>query len=437
MTPLRALAGLVLGLVIFAGLLYLLVVVNFSQRLEDPEKYKVAIDETDAYNRVYDEVLVDDALKDQTQDLLGGVEFDILTDTVEILKEVMPPAYLREQTEQNIDRFTGFLKGEIKYLNFYVELGEPLDRVEPAILGRVFGIIDDLEIRQPVPPGCSVDSLRRLATDSAVPFAKLSNGELPNEAPSLESLTMECRVQEFDRWFDLVLDDPAMNSEAARILEGQREEMRQSFEDGDTKQFLKQATIPLITPVIDDAITDIRRDLQRDDRLDLLDQLAENSEDISRRDIDEQAESIRGVVSAANGQGKIIALLLVVVGCVLLVAVHFPRPGDMLRWPGVSLLLSGGACLAVGIVVNSAVPGQIREALDSPLSYSSDIPVAAISLAGDLGEAFARQVTAGFVPAAVTVMVVGGVLVVASFFAGVLWASIRRVLPLPDDDSQS
>ena len=294
----------------------------------------------------------------------------------------------------------------------------------------------NLEIRQPVPPGCSVDSLRRLATDSAVPFAKLSNGELPNEAPSLESLTMECRVQEFDRWFDLVLDDPAMNSEAARILEGQREEMRQSFEDGDTKQFLKQATIPLITPVIDDAITDIRRDLQRDDRLDLLDQLAENSEDMSRRDIDEQAESIRGVVSAANGQGKIIALLLVVVGCVLLVAVHFPRPGDMLRWPGVSLLLSGGACLAVGIVVNSAVPGQIREALDSPLSYSSDIPVAAISLAGDLGEAFARQVTAGFVPAAVTVMVVGGVLVVASFFAGVLWASIRRVLPLPDDDSQ-
>ena len=112
MTPLRALAGLVLGLVIFAGLLYLLVVVNFSQRLEDPEKYKVAIDETDAYNRVYDEVLVDDALKDQTKDLLGGVEFDIQTDTVEILKEVMPPAYLREQTEQNIDRFTGFLKGK-------------------------------------------------------------------------------------------------------------------------------------------------------------------------------------------------------------------------------------------------------------------------------------------------------------------------------------
>ena len=57
-TLLRAAAGLVLGMVVFAGLLYLLVVVNFSQRLEDSEVYRDAIQETDAYNRIYDEVLV-------------------------------------------------------------------------------------------------------------------------------------------------------------------------------------------------------------------------------------------------------------------------------------------------------------------------------------------------------------------------------------------
>ena len=429
MTILRTLAGLVLGLVIFAGLLYLLVVVNFSQRLEDPEIYKVAIDETDAYNRVYDEVLVDDALRDQTENLLGGVEFDVQTEAVEILRDVMPPAYLREQMEDNIDRFTGFLRGDIKYLNFYVELGEPLDRVEPAILDRVYMVIDDLEVSPPGPPGCTENSLRRLAADSAVPFAKLSNGELPTSAPSLDTLTRECRGQQFDQWFEIVLDDPAMNSETAGILEQHKEEMRQFFMEGDTKRFLKQAATRLITPVIDDAVTDIRRDLQRNDRLDLLDELDEGSEDLTRSDIDEQAESLRGVVSAANGQGRTIALVLVVVGCLLLVAVHFPRPGDMLRWPGVCLLFGGGVCLAVGFVLNSAVPGQIREALVNPISYSSDIPVTAISLAGDLGESFARQATAGFIPAAVAVMAVGGALVVASLFAGVLWSALRRVLP--------
>ena len=86
MTILRALAGLVLGMVIFAGLLYYLVVVNFSQRLEDPEVYNVAISDTDAYNRIYDEVLVDEALEDHTENLLGGLDVSVNDEAVDILR---------------------------------------------------------------------------------------------------------------------------------------------------------------------------------------------------------------------------------------------------------------------------------------------------------------------------------------------------------------
>ena len=429
MTIVRALAGLVLGMVIFAGLIYYLVVVNFSQRLEDPEVYRLAIDETDAYNRIYDEVLVDEALKEHKENLLGGFEFDVRDEAVDILRDVMPPAYLREQTEDNIDRFTGFLRGDEEKLEMLVELKEPLDRVEPAILDRVYRAIDDLEIKRSGSPGCSVENLQRLAADSALPFAKLSGGELPESVPSLDTLTPECRNSEFDSWFDRVLDDPAMNSEAARILEGERQQLRQSFVAGDPKEFLKQVATPLVTPVIDDAVRDIRRDLQRGDRLDLLDKLADNSDDLTREEIDEQAESLRDTVSAANGPGRIIALMMVIVGSLLLAAVYFPRPSDMLRWPGLVLALGGGVCLVVGIVLNSAVPGRIKDAVIRPVSYSSDVPVAAINLAGDLGESFARQMTAGFVPAAVTVIVIGGVLIVASLFASGLWAVVRRVLP--------
>ena len=429
MTILRALAGFVLGIVIFAGLLYLLVVVNFSQRLKDPEVYTLAIDETDAYNRIYDEVLVDDALKDQMENLLGGVAFDVEEEAVEVLREVMPPAYLREQTENNIERFTGFLLRDRKRFEMYAELREPLARVEPAILDRVYEFIDDLEIKPPGTPGCSQASLVRLAADSAVPYSKLSNGELPESAPSLETLTMECRNREFDAWFELILDDPAMNSEAARILEGERQGLRQSFVSGDTRAFLKEVATPLITPVIDDAVRDIRRDLQRGDRLDLLEKLVENSEDLTREDIYEQSESLRDTVSAANGPGRIIALVMVIVGSLLLAAVYFPRPADMLRWPGVALLMGGGVCLVVGFVLNSAIPGRIKDAVIRPISYSPDIPTAAINLAGDLGESFARQMTAGFIPAAVTVVAIGGVLVVASLFAGVFWSALRRLLP--------
>ena len=300
MTLLRAGAGLILGLIIFAGLLYSLVLVNFSQPLEDPEVYKSAINETDAYNRIYDEVLVDDALEDQTDDLLGGVEVATHEEVVDVLKDVMPPSYLREQTEDNIERFTGYLVGDYEELNFYVDLKEPLNRIKLLVVERVDEVIDGLEIKEPSsssPAGtgrststdssgeCSEQSLIDLASEFSEPLSQFSDGELPDAVPSLNVLTRECRASLYDEWYDRVLDDPAMNSEAARILEDERYNLREAFVDGDTRELLKVAASPLVSPVIDAAVRDIRRELTRGDRLDVLQELAENSDDVTRDEI--------------------------------------------------------------------------------------------------------------------------------------------------------
>ena len=429
LTVLRALGGLLLGLVVFAGLLYFLVVVNFSQRLVESEVYYIAIQDTDAYNRVYDEVLVDEALKDQTGNLLGDIDIQAHQEAVEVLREIMPPAYLQEQTEENIDRFTGFLRYDREELEIYASLKEPLERVEPAVLGKVHQLIDELEIEDPPSGGCSAAALQKLAADSAVPYTQLSDGEIPDSAPSLKTLTPACREQGFDPWFDRVLDDPAINSQTALILENERGNLRRHFVEGDTRTFLKAAADPLVKPLIEDALADIRRNLQRDDRFDLLDWLAKESDDTTRADIEEQAESLRELVNTANGPGRIIALAMIIVGCLLMAAVHFPRPDDMLRWPGVALLIGGGICLLVGFVVNSAIPGQFKDAIVRGASYSPNVPVSAINLAGDIVESFARQATAGFIPASVTVMVIGGALVMASLLYGPLSGAARRLLP--------
>ena len=431
MTLLRALAGLILGLVVFGGLIYYLVVVNFSQRLEDPDVYKVAISDTDAYNRIYDEVLVDEALEDQTGNLAGGLEVVGNEDVVDILRDVMPPAYLREQTEDNIDRFTSYLKHDVEDLEVYVDLKEPLERISPAVLKKVHQVIDELEIQEPGQPSCGFSELQSLAFRTAESFSQLSNGELPESVPSLEILTGQCREDEFEQWFEIVLDSPTMNSEAAIILESQRPEIKDSFADGDTRAFLKTVADPLLEPLVEDAVSDIRRDLQRNDRFDILDWLAGESEDTSRADIEEQAESLREVVSAANGQGRVISLVMIILGILLMAAVHVPKPAEMLRWPGVTMLMGGGVCLVVGFIVNSAVPSRINDAVSNAANYSADVPVAAVNLGGDLFESFARQTTAGFIPEAVTIMVLGGVLIGASFFAEILWGLVKRVLPLP------
>ena len=429
LTVLRALAGLVLGLAVFAGLLYLLVVVNFSQRLVESEVYYVAIKDTDAYNRIYTEVLVDEALKDQTGNLLGDVEIQAHEEAVEVLREVMPPAYLQEQTEDNIDRFTSFLRYDREDLEIYASLREPLERIEPAVLGKIHEIIDELEIEEHPSSTCSPAAMRRLAAASAIPYAKLSDGEIPESAPSLEILTRECREREFDRWFDLILDDPAINSQTALILENERANIRQYFVDFDTREFLKSVADPLVKPLIEDAVAEIRRNLQRNDQFDLLEWLAKESDGTSRADIEEQAEALRNAVSDANGPGRLIALALVVLGALLMAVVHLPRPTEMLRWPGITLVMGGGVCLLVGFVLNSAIPGQFRDAIARTASYSADVPVSAINLAGDLVESFARQATAGFIPASVTVMVIGGLLIVASLASGVLLTLVQRIVP--------
>ena len=477
MVILRALAGLVLGLAIFAGLMYSLVLGNFSQRLEDPEVYNVAISETDAYNRIYDEVLLDDVLEDELADLLGDMDFQGHgdADPVEVLRGVMPPAYLQEQTEANIARFTAYLRHETDDLQVYVDLSEPLERIEPVVYQEVDRIVDQLEFQDIQELGCSEATRAQLSAEYAEMLDRVSRGTLPESVSPLPGLAMVCYEGGPDDWIDDVLVSPVINSRAARLLSDARESLReplaaiqQSLADllepirplidaarsllspitsriqgvaqdalsaaaqgveQASRATLKQLARPLIQPRIDAAVADIRLQLKPGDRLDLLEKLAENSDDFTRDDIRQQAESLRDTVSTANGPGRIIALLMVIIGSILLAVVYIPRPADMLRWPGITLFLGSGVCLVVGVVINSAVPGRIKDAIVHSTSYAPDVPTAAIDLAGDLLESFAQQSTAGFIPAAATVMAIGVVLVVASFFASALWAILRGVLP--------
>ena len=278
-------------------------------------------------------------------------------------------------------------------------------------------IIDEMEIEAPQSPGCSPSTVQRMARAYAERYTQLSDGMLPQSAPSLNTLPRECRRQEFDRWFDLVLDQPSIDAQTALALQDEREEMRRSFVDGDTRDFLKDVSGSLVKPQIDGAIADLRQDLRPNDRLDLVELLTDEPEGSERAEFDELAESLREGLSDINGRGRFLALAAVAVAGLLLAAVHLPRPEAMLRWPGVALLAGGSLSLVAGLVLNSGLPGLVRE-LVTEASTDNDVPVAAVELAKDVLEVFAREVTSGFMPGTVTVMVVGAVLIAASVAHG-------------------
>ena len=123
-------------------------------------------------------------------------------------------------------------------------------------------------------------------------------------------------------------------------------------------------------------------------------------------------------------------LVIVVVGVLVMALVHLPKPAAMLRWPGITLMMGGGVCLIAGFVLNSTIPGRIRDAVTDAVYHSPDVPVTAMDLAGDLAESFTRQATAGFILPAVIVMAIGAALIAASLLSGSLpGAAGLRLLP--------
>ena len=271
--------------------------------------------------------------------------------------------------------------------------------------------------------------LRQLAAASAVPLSQLAAGQIPQSAPSLEILSRECREREYDRWFGLLLEDAAMVRQARDILERENPNLRRNFVEGDTSAFLEAVAGPLARPVIDEAVADIRRNLHRSEQFDILQWLADESEDISRRDMDEQAESLRNVAGTVNNTGRVVALAVVIAGLLLMALIHLPRPARMLGWTGITLAVGGGVSLLAGFALNSMVPGRIGNAVLDRALYFDDAPVSAMNLAADLAESLAGQATTGFMPMTVAVIGIGGALVVVSPFSGALTGPVRRILP--------
>ncbi len=426
-TFLRATASLVLGILIIAGLVYLLVPVNVLNRSVTAEVYHDAVSEADAYNRVYDKELLEDAVEGLDGSLFGDIEIEADAQEVAFLRYVLPPAYLQEQTEDNIDRFITYMRGETDALDVYVELGEPLARFGPAVQAWAFGVIDDLEITEQTDSGCSADAIFRLVAAAAEPIAQLSDGNPPTSAPSLNVLSTECRVRIYDDWLDGLLSSPSVPTRASTLLSASREEMRQPFYEGDTKTFLKAAATPLIGPLVEDAIAEIRSELRPNDRLYFI----EGSGSRTGDDVDDQVvAAFRDSINAARGPGKYIAILIVSLGSVLLAAVHMPGPSAALRWPGVALVLGGTIGLISGLVLNSVIPGLVKSAVTDAEFDGSSLPPSALNLVGDLAESIGRHITAGFAPWAVTVILLGAALIAASVLLNSLVPQVRKTLTI-------
>lgn len=416
---LRSVLALVLGVVVFFGFLFLLFFSNFSDKLLNSEFYTDTISGEDTYNRVYHEVLMDPELLGTTQDLLGDIQVINQEEIVGLLRQIVPPAYLQTQVEGSIQRTVDYFNEDRDTLELYMEFGPPLDSIKPVSFQYIDWRIDGLVLQDLGNPECTPDQVNQLADGYASRWSDLADGKVPQTIPSLESLNTACRGLIFDVAFAAVVSGGSLNDDAKAGLRAIEDDIRREFVvEGDTHGVLKLAARPLATPLMDDAIDRIKLELDGQERLDLIHRLAQWNDDFTEAELRDDIETSREWLNRGRTDlGKPAAWAMLIVGSIVMGLIYYPSLKNALRWPGVTLFLTGLVFFIAGKVAESRVPDALQDLVERSSNEISGVPNSVTDLGGDLLVSFGKQLTSGIDGPALTLLIIGALLVGASFFA--------------------
>ena len=347
----RALAALVLGLAVFAGFLVWAVLNQAAGKVFDAGVYGDALAGVNAYERIYSEVLAGEEGELWMGELLGEnlpVDYGDLTG---IVREAAPPEYLQGQVEGNLNRAAAYFQGETERLELYLELAEPLARLGAAALDYVEGRIDRLEVVEPgmlFNPLAGQEYVRALGESLE---GLIFREEVPETIPSIAILPDLVRPAVFELVVAQLPEYLELPAAARDSWMAAEPELRGRFGDGDTPGFLKAAARAIGEPVVEQGIAEagVAMGLDERGRWHLLPLAAEGMGYAGAAELQQEIDGARDRVNGLLRSGQGLALATVGVGALLMGLVYLPNLARSLRWPGVTLLLSGAGGVWVGL----------------------------------------------------------------------------------------
>ena len=417
---LRFVATPILGIAIFAGLLLTLVGNNIVDKLLNAEFYTDTIAEQNTYNRIYDDVLLDQKAKDKVQELLGDVKVVSPEDIVGLVRGLLPPEYLQSQVEGAIQRAVAYFNEDSDTLELYLEMGPAIDKIKPTLLDYVDRRIDGIPEADPGPAECNPETVKSVRDGYQEVFRGLAGGRVPASLPSIKVIAEPCRVLIFDSAFPALFADDTLDSRITQALGNSTDDIRAAFVAGDTHGVLKAAARPLSEPLVDDVVAKIRERLDEGDRLNLIRVLAETNSDFTEEQIRVEVADAKELIVQYRALGGTLAGLMLYGGAILLAVLHLPKLSAAMRWPGIFLLVSGGLIFIVGQILESKVVDWLITGVDQITANAPGIPGPAINLISDLVLSFGQQLTQGFAAPAFTVLIVGALLFAASIVLSIV-----------------
>ncbi|WP_338702965.1 hypothetical protein V2W30_36960 [Streptomyces sp. Q6] len=347
----------------------------------DPGFHASVLDEEHAYDRLYNEVLVDPRAAPLTRDLLAGLAVPEAQVTSNI-KLVLPPETVRDLTLEQIQAVVGYLNGTRGSLDLTVDLRPVLAHLDD-LAQTYFGDLVAGVQRSPEP------DFERFTADLSDALRELSAGRAPEGIPALP-LTEE----QADRVADALLSAVAENERGAL-----RPEVETALADGDVATALAAVAPAALSEHTRGAVAQLRQ-LVDDGTWDLGAALRESGNDL------DTLHDVRPYTAVGLGLVEGLAAALLVASLAVLWWAGSPQPGRRLTRLGVPLVAGGLlTLLAVGAARLSA-DGRL---VDPPASW----PPSLARLVDDVQGTAVDRLTATAVVAALVPVAVGVLLVAA------------------------
>lgn len=362
-----------------------------EQHLSDPEFYKAALDEEDAYDRAYEEVLFDEDLTGQVEDLLGGV--DIPEEEIEdLVKVIVPPGKLRRAVEDAIDRVVEYMKTG-KDLVLAIDVTAFVEAIAEAVINFTIEAVIAL-------PEERSETYEQFANEFVATLETLDGGGIPGAIPSYPIPEEDVEVVA-GLVFAVSRIEPESELGESVLL---------AIAQDDVAGALKVATASILLDLVVASVEELVSRLDEGPDGELL--LA--APNAVTEDLEERLELPRRILGIAS-VGRFASGALALASLAVLTVLYVPGWRRTLRWTGGALAGAGAFTLVFWTIARGQLVGRIA---DIVVKKTPGFPETFSTLVDDVLEAAATKIDPTFQLAAVAVLVAGVAAVGASFAVG-------------------
>lgn len=359
-----------------------------EQHLSDPQFYKDALESEDAYDRAYDDILFDDDLTEQVEDLLGGVDIPE-REIKDLVKEIAPPRKLRKAVEDAIDRIVEYMKTG-KELVLAIDVTAFVEAIAEVVINFTIEAVIALPVERSA-------SYEQFVEEFVTTLETLDGGGIPTAIPSYPIPEEDVEVVAA-----LVFEVSGIDPEI-ELGEGVLRAVAQDDVSGALKVATASILLDLVVASVEELVSHLDEGPDGELLLAAPDSVVEKLE--GRLELPRRILGIASVGRFASG-----ALALAAIAA--LAVLYAPGWRRTLRWTGCTLAGAGAFTFAFWAVARGEMVGRIA---DIVVKKTPGFPETFSMLVDDVLEAAATEIDPTFQLAAAGVVVVGLLLVGASF----------------------